>query len=124
MYKQMQPLWAASWYIFTYIIATIWVYIDAKSRGSSSAAFWSPFVFLITPLLLYYLLYYRRKIHRTRLRTRSEKATAITALAATLSTLSVMIIVPPDPIVQIQRWCLSFIIAIPGSYLVYKKLTN
>lgn len=120
----MPPVWSFGWAIFVYIVTSVWVYIDASARGSSTAIFWSPFVIIFTPGFLYYLIIYRQEKSRVRERTMVERVIAVVALDAILSGIVVMSVAPSDPVSQTVYWIGSFLLILPVSYFTYRKLAT
>lgn len=98
-----------------------WVTADADARGARAPWLWGGASLFLFPVLLYYLLVYRRRYDRERPAGRVEPGAGTIALASTAAMLTAASLAPPDPHTQALWWAgTAALLLIPSTLLVYR----
>ncbi|QLG26390.1 hypothetical protein HUG10_02015 [Halorarum halophilum] len=108
-------------FIVMWLSVGYWVTADADARGARTPWLWGGLALFFFPLLLYYLLVYRRRYDRKRPASGVERGAGTVALASTVAMVVAVFLGPPDPYTQALWWAgAAAFLLIPSTLLVYR----
>ena len=109
-------------FVVTWLSVGYWVTVDADARGARVPWLWGGVSLFFFPVLLYYLLVYRRRYDRERSTGRLERGVGTVALASTAAMLLAAVLAPPDPYTQAVWWGAAWaLLLVPSHRLVYRR---